>query len=41
MLKDASIFRAGLFSGKKAFITGSTGIGLVIAAELRALGYVQ
>ncbi|MBW1872335.1 MAG: SDR family NAD(P)-dependent oxidoreductase, partial [Deltaproteobacteria bacterium] len=38
MLKDASIFRAGLFLGKKAFITGSTGIGLVIAAELRALG---
>ena len=38
MLKDASIFRTGLFSGKKAFVTGSTGIGLVIAAELRGLG---
>lgn len=38
MLRDDTIFRAGLFEGKSAFVTGGTGIGLAIAAELRLLG---
>ncbi len=38
MLRDDTIFRAGLFAGKTAFITGGTGIGLAIASELRLLG---
>jgi len=38
MFRDESIFRAGLFAGKSAFVTGGTGIGLTIAAELRLLG---
>lgn len=38
MLRDPSIFREGLFEGQVAFVTGGTGIGLSIAAELRILG---
>ena len=34
-----SVFREGLFAGRRAFVTGGgTGIGLAIAAELRLLG---
>jgi NAD(P)-dependent dehydrogenase (short-subunit alcohol dehydrogenase family) len=38
MFRDDTIFRAGLFAGKSAFVTGGTGIGLAIAGELRLLG---
>ncbi|MFH1810494.1 MAG: SDR family oxidoreductase [Pseudomonadota bacterium] len=38
MLRDPSIFRPGLFDGQTALVTGATGIGLSIAAELRLLG---
>lgn len=38
MVRDESIFRDGLFVGKSVFVTGGTGIGLAIAAELRLLG---
>jgi NAD(P)-dependent dehydrogenase (short-subunit alcohol dehydrogenase family) len=38
MLRDETIFRAGLFTGKSVFVTGGTGIGLAIASELRLLG---
>jgi len=38
MLKEKTIFREGLFEDQVAFVTGSTGIGLSIAAELRLLG---
>ncbi|TVR02571.1 MAG: SDR family oxidoreductase [Deltaproteobacteria bacterium] len=38
-MQEASIFRTGLFEGRRAIVTGGgTGIGLAIAAELRALG---
>jgi len=38
MFKEKTIFREKLFNGQTAFVTGSTGIGLCIAAELRLLG---
>jgi citronellol/citronellal dehydrogenase len=39
MLRDPSVFREGLFADQVALVTGgATGIGLHIAAELRALG---
>lgn len=38
-MRDPSIFRSELFSGRTAFVTGGgTGIGLAIASELRLLG---
>lgn len=38
-MRDASIFRDGLFAGQRAFVTGGgSGIGFAIAAELRILG---
>ena len=38
-MRDESIFRAGLFAGQRALVTGGgTGIGLAIAQELRLLG---
>ncbi len=38
-LDAASVFRAGLFAGRVAVITGGgSGIGLAIARELAALG---
>ncbi len=38
LLRDESVFRKELFLGQVAFVTGSTGIGLTIAGELRLLG---
>lgn len=38
-MRDATIFREGLFAGQHAFVTGGgTGIGYAIARELRVLG---
>ncbi len=38
MFREQTVFRSGLFRGQAAFVTGATGIGLAIAAELRLLG---